>query len=87
MPDPKSKFQCLAAYLATIVANTSTSQEMFRMIHLSKQGASWALDKNSIVGFPGSHGSELVRSFSFFPGQDIVFTAGEDGAIKGWRPS
>lgn len=60
---------------------------MFRMIHLSKVGDSWALDENSIVGFPGGHESELVRSFSFFPGQDIVFTAGEDATIKGWRPS
>lgn len=60
---------------------------MFRMIHLSKSAHSWGLDKNSIVSFPGGHGSELVRSFCFFPGQDIVFTAGEDGAIKGWRPN
>jgi hypothetical protein len=59
---------------------------MFRLIHLSKP-ESWALDKDSVVGFPCAHGSEIVRSFCFFDGQDIVFTAGEDGFIKAWRPS
>ncbi|KAB5578681.1 WD40-repeat-containing domain protein [Coniochaeta sp. 2T2.1] len=70
-----------------VIGAGSQDQEMFRMIHLSKPGETWGLDKDSIVGFPGGHGPELVRSFCFFPGQDIVFTAGEDGSIKGWRPN
>jgi len=63
------------------------SQEMFRLIHLSKNAAGWALDQGTVVGLPGAHGSELIRSFSVIDEQQVVFTAGEDGCVKAWRPS
>lgn len=63
------------------------SQELFRLIHLSKNGASWSLDSETVVGLPGAHGSEIVRSFCFVDEQQVVFTAGEDSCIKAWRPS
>ncbi len=62
------------------------SNEMFQLIHLSKGGAGWGLDRESVVALPGGHGSELVRSFCLVDEQQVVFTAGEDSYIKAWRP-
>ena len=59
---------------------------MFQLIHLAK-GNGWSLEKDTAVGLPGAHGSELVRSFCFFDEQQLVFTAGEDGCVKAWRPN
>jgi hypothetical protein len=59
---------------------------MFQLFHLSKGPTGWDLDRRSIVGLPGAHGSELVRSFCFVDEEQVVFTAGEDGYVKAWRP-
>jgi hypothetical protein len=59
---------------------------MFQLIHLSKGAGGWGLDRETVVGLPGAHGSELVRSFCFYDEQQVVFTAGEDGCVKAWRP-
>lgn len=45
------------------------------------------MDRNSSVGLPGAHGDELVRAFCFFDEEQAVFTAGEDGVVKAWRPT
>jgi hypothetical protein len=50
------------------------------------QGGSWTLDRGTSVALPGAHGGEIVRSFCFFDDQHVVFTGGEDGNIKAWRP-
>ncbi|KAM7194511.1 WD40-repeat-containing domain protein [Rhypophila sp. PSN 637] len=65
----------------------SQDQELFCLIHLTKIGTSWSLDSDTVVGLPGAHGSELVRSFCLFDEQQVVFTSGEDGWIKAWRPT
>ena len=62
------------------------SQELFQLIHLAKGADGWGLDRETVVGLPGAHGSELVRSFCFYDEQQVVFTAGEDGCVKAWRP-
>lgn len=59
---------------------------MFSLVHMSK-GETWTLDNQSAVGLPGAHGGEIVRSFQFFDEEQVVFTAGEDGKIKAWKPS
>ncbi|KAK3393597.1 WD40-repeat-containing domain protein [Podospora didyma] len=69
-----------------VIGAGSQDQGMFQLVHLSKGGASWALDSQSVVGLPGAHGSELVRSFCFFDEEQVVFTAGEDSCVKAWRP-
>ncbi|KAK3330095.1 WD40-repeat-containing domain protein [Apodospora peruviana] len=71
-----------------VIGAGSQDQEMFRLIHLSKNAAQspWSLDSDTVVGLPGAHGSELVRSFCLFDEQQVVFTAGEDSFIKAWRP-
>jgi hypothetical protein len=58
---------------------------MFQLIHLSKT-ATWGIDETGSVGLSGAHGEEIVRSFCFLEGQNVIFTAGEDGCIKAWRP-
>lgn len=65
---------------------TRFSRQMFELVFLAK-GDAWALDRDNSVGLPGAHGEEIVRSFCFFDEEQVVFTAGEDGNIKGWRPS
>jgi len=61
---------------------------MFQLLLLSKHGGgTWGVDKDSIVGLPGGHGSELVRAFSFLDEEKVVYTGGEDGQVKAWRPS
>ncbi|KAK0630162.1 WD40-repeat-containing domain protein [Bombardia bombarda] len=71
-----------------VIGAGSQDQEMFQLIHLSKgPTGAWNLDKETAVGLPGAHGSELVRSFCVFDEQHVVFTAGEDGYIKAWRPT
>jgi hypothetical protein len=62
------------------------SQNMFQLFHLAKGPGGWALDRETVVGLPGAHGAELVRGFCFYDEQQLVFTAGEDGCVKAWRP-
>ncbi|KAG6073726.1 hypothetical protein E4U15_006318 [Claviceps sp. LM218 group G6] len=50
-------------------------------------GPEWQIDTQNTVGLPGAHGDELVRSFCFFDDAELVFTAGEDGTVKAWRPT
>lgn len=66
--------------------NTLASRESFELIHMTKGGASWTLDKATAVYLPGAHGSEIVRSFCVLDAEQVVFTAGEDGCIKAWKP-
>ncbi|KAL2199366.1 WD40-repeat-containing domain protein [Corynascus similis CBS 632.67] len=69
-----------------VVGVGAQDQEMFQLIHLARGAAGWGLDKDTMVGLSGAHGSELVRSFCFYDEHQVVFTAGEDGCVKAWRP-
>ncbi|KAK4170324.1 WD40-repeat-containing domain protein [Cladorrhinum sp. PSN259] len=69
-----------------VIGAGSQDRELFQLIHLSKGPSGWGLDKDAVVGLPGGHGQELVRSFCVFAEQQVVFTGGEDGCIKAWRP-
>ena len=70
-----------------VVGAGASKQKIFGLVHLAKDGAGkWKLDLENSVGFPGAHDEEIVRSFCFLDDQQIVFTAGEDGSIKSWRP-
>ncbi|KAK4149123.1 putative wd domain-protein, partial [Chaetomidium leptoderma] len=69
-----------------VVGVGAQDQENFQLIHLAKGASGWGLDRETVVELPGAHGSELVRSFCFYDEQQVVFTAGEDGCVKAWRP-
>ncbi|AEO70499.1 uncharacterized protein THITE_2122026 [Thermothielavioides terrestris NRRL 8126] len=69
-----------------VVGVGAQDQQMFQLIHLAKGASGWGLDRETVVGLPGAHGSELVRSFCLYDEQQVVFTAGEDGCVKAWRP-
>lgn len=69
-----------------MLTDRGNSQEMFQLIHLAKGPGGWGFDRETVVGLPGAHGSELVRSFCFFDEEQVVFTGGEDGCVKAWRP-
>ena len=58
---------------------------MFQLVHLTK-GDDWAFAHDSVVGLPGAHGSEIVRGFCVFDEQQVVYTCGEDGKVRAWRP-
>lgn len=68
--------------------NISHSKHAFELIFLAKNphGQGWAVDRGNCVGLPGAHGDEIVRSFCFFDEAHVVYTAGEDGNVKAWRP-
>ncbi|KAI9163143.1 Mitochondrial carrier protein [Paramyrothecium foliicola] len=64
----------------------SQDQQMFELVFLADAQGSWALDRQNSVGLPGAHGDEIVRAFCFFDEEQVVYTAGEDGTVKAWRP-
>ncbi|KAF0326637.1 putative WD repeat-containing protein [Colletotrichum sp. SAR11_59] len=71
-----------------IVGVGALERQVFELVHLSRTNeGSWGFDKANSVGLPGGHGDEIVRSFCFYDDEQVVFTAGEDGNIKAWRPS
>ncbi|KAI1392912.1 WD40 repeat-like protein [Hypoxylon trugodes] len=70
---------------AVIGAGTHDKQS-FEMVYLTKSQA-WNFDRDSSVVLPGAHSSEIVRSFCFYDEAQTVFSAGEDGYIKAWRPN
>ncbi|KAJ8124972.1 hypothetical protein O1611_g8669 [Lasiodiplodia mahajangana] len=72
--------------LGVILGAGSHEQQAFQLIHVEK-GETWALDPGNTVGLPGAHSGEIVRSFRFYDKEQVVFSAGEDGFIKAWRPS
>ncbi|KAK0379279.1 WD domain-containing protein [Colletotrichum limetticola] len=71
-----------------IVGAGSQDRQVFELVHLSRTAeGSWGFDRANSVGLPGGHGEEIVRSFCFYDDGQVVFTAGEDGNIKAWRPT
>ncbi|PHH74978.1 hypothetical protein CDD83_4471 [Cordyceps sp. RAO-2017] len=71
-----------------VIGAGAQDRQTFELVFLASDpsGQSWALDKANGVGLPGAHGGDIVRAFCFFDDQQLVFTAGEDGNIKAWRP-
>ena len=69
-----------------VPANRLSSQQMFGLVHLSKN-PEWSFDQDTVVNLPDAHGTELVRAFCFLDQEQTVYTGGEDGQIKAWRPS
>lgn len=67
-----------------VIGAGTLDQQKFELVHLSKGGAGWGFDSNSLVGLPGAHGFEVVRSFRVLDRERVVLTAGEDGQIKVW---
>ncbi|KAK1837178.1 WD40-repeat-containing domain protein [Podospora conica] len=68
-----------------VVGVGAQDEEMFALWHLAKGASGWGLDRDTVVGLPGAHGGELVRSFCFLDEERLVLTAGEDGCVKAWR--
>ncbi|TGJ85730.1 hypothetical protein E0Z10_g3052 [Xylaria hypoxylon] len=69
-----------------VIGAGSHEQRAFELVHLTK-GDTWALDRGNSVRLPGAHSEEIVRSFCFYDEAQMVFSAGEDGFIKAWRPN
>ncbi|XXH05463.1 hypothetical protein Hte_011890 [Hypoxylon texense] len=69
-----------------VIGAGAHEKEAFELVYLTK-GQGWTLDRDSSVGLPGAHSSEIVRSFCFYDEAHMVFSAGEDGYIKAWRPN
>ncbi|GKT43162.1 putative white-brown complex 30 [Colletotrichum spaethianum] len=71
-----------------IVGAGSQDRQLFELVHLSRTAdGGWGFDRANSVGLPGGHGEEIVRSFCFYDDEQVVFTAGEDGNVKAWRPN
>ncbi|PHH73268.1 hypothetical protein CDD82_5563 [Ophiocordyceps australis] len=78
----------LLYYLVPITeALTISSEQAFNMMLLSRSSdTNWSFDPAASIRLPGAHGAEVVRAYCFFDEHQLVFTAGEDGCIKAWRP-
>ncbi|OAA63735.1 WD40/YVTN repeat-like-containing domain protein [Niveomyces insectorum RCEF 264] len=74
-----------AGEVGAVLGAGSQDAKMFCLFHLTKN-QEWAFALESVVGLPGAHGSEIVRSFCVFDEQQTVYTCGEDGKIRAWRP-
>ncbi|RDW90070.1 WD repeat protein [Aspergillus mulundensis] len=47
---------------------------------------SWRFDEQSLWRLPGGHGEEVVRSVYVDEQNQSVFTCGEDGFVRTWKP-
>lgn len=47
---------------------------------------SWQFDQNNVWHLPGAHGEEIVRSVYLDEQSNTVFTSGEDGFVRTWKP-
>ncbi|KAL4806505.1 WD40-repeat-containing domain protein [Aspergillus unguis] len=46
----------------------------------------WRFDEQNVWRLPGGHGEEVVRSVYVDEQNQSVFTCGEDGFVRAWRP-
>ncbi|CAG8408000.1 unnamed protein product [Penicillium salamii] len=46
----------------------------------------WSLDRENLWRLPGAHGEEVVRSVYLDEPSSSVFTCGEDGYVRVWKP-
>jgi WD40 repeat protein len=72
--------------LPSFLSNNISSRQQFTLVHLSKAGSEWVFDPESAVILPGGHGEEVVRTCCFYDEDQVIFTGGEDGNIRAWRP-
>ncbi|RCI08071.1 hypothetical protein L249_7820 [Ophiocordyceps polyrhachis-furcata BCC 54312] len=72
-----------------ILGAGAQDRQAFELVFLTRDPSnqSWLLDSSNAVGLPGAHCEEIVRSFCFLDEEQLVFTAGEDGNVKAWRPN
>ncbi|KAE8151033.1 WD domain protein [Aspergillus avenaceus] len=47
---------------------------------------SWQFDQDNLWRLPGAHGEEVVRSVYLDEQSQSVFTCGEDGFVRAWKP-
>ncbi|KAJ5819315.1 hypothetical protein N7474_004906 [Penicillium riverlandense] len=47
----------------------------------------WRFDQDSLWRLPGAHGEEVVRSVYLDEQSQSVFTCGEDGFVRVWKPA
>ncbi|EYE99034.1 WD repeat protein [Aspergillus ruber CBS 135680] len=47
----------------------------------------WHFDQNNLWRLPGAHGEEVVRSVYLDEQTQTVFTGGEDGLVRAWKPT
>ncbi|CAG9988370.1 unnamed protein product [Clonostachys byssicola] len=69
-----------------IVGAGAQDKQMFELMFLTNNQGSWEVNRENSVGLPGAHGEEIVRAYCFFDESQMVFTGGEDGKVKAWRP-
>ncbi|OTA63991.1 WD40 repeat-like protein [Hypoxylon sp. EC38] len=69
-----------------VIGAGAHDRQGFEMVHMTKDQG-WTLDRDNSVSLPGAHSSEIVRSFCFYDEAQTVFSAGEDGYIKAWKPT
>ncbi|KAK1144650.1 hypothetical protein N8T08_004954 [Aspergillus melleus] len=67
------------------VAAGSTSEQRLDLVPLSAS-PSWQFNRENLWRLPGGHGEEIVRSVYLDEQSQSVFTCGEDGFVRAWKP-
>ncbi|THC95627.1 hypothetical protein EYZ11_004889 [Aspergillus tanneri] len=67
------------------VAAGSTSDRRLDLVPLVSN-PSWHFDQENLWRLPGGHGEEIVRSVYLDEQSQSVFTCGEDGFVRAWKP-
>ncbi|OJJ69699.1 hypothetical protein ASPBRDRAFT_198343 [Aspergillus brasiliensis CBS 101740] len=67
------------------VAAGNKEQNRLDLIPLVSE-PSWRFDQENLWRLPGAHGEEVVRSVYLDEKSQSVFTCGEDGYVRAWKP-
>jgi len=68
-----------------ILAAGSHSTSTLDLIPLN-HAVAWEVDLSRTVRLSGAHGDEIVRTVYIDSQSSTIYTGGEDGAVKAWRP-
>ncbi|KAF3913857.1 hypothetical protein ABW21_db0203043 [Orbilia brochopaga] len=70
-----------------VIAVGSHSGQWVDLQSLRVEEGVWSLGGEQVVRLVGGHGEEIVRCLYLDDASATVFTGGEDGLVKAWRPA
>ncbi|KAJ5096734.1 hypothetical protein N7456_007455 [Penicillium angulare] len=76
---------CMGAQVPFIAAGNKIDKRLDLVPLIS--GPNWQFDQENLWRLPGAHGEEVVRSVYLDDKTQSVFTCGEDGYVRAWKPN
>ncbi|KAL2006552.1 hypothetical protein VTN00DRAFT_9220 [Thermoascus crustaceus] len=78
--------QILGGSQGSYLAAGNTTEQRLDLVPLVAR-PTWRFDQSDIWRLPGAHGEEIVRSVYLDEQSRTVFTCGEDGFVRAWKPA